>query len=106
VAVKRVAIGPHTIHPDRQEGSNTFKFDLGSEDQEGNQDSTVSVFTKDPDGKPRHFYTAHPSMAEDIKERGIDLLCPVYSVLDLTPQGRGNWYASFDYGAKIHASRL
>ena len=27
-------------------GANTFKYDLGSEDQEGNQDSTMSVFTK------------------------------------------------------------
>jgi predicted dithiol-disulfide oxidoreductase (DUF899 family) len=78
-------------------GSNTFKFDLGSEDQEGHQDSTVSVFTKDRDGKLRHSYTAHPAMAENIKERGIDLLCPVYNILDLTPQGRGDWYASFDY---------
>src|ERR1043166_5763335 len=86
-------------------GSNTFKFDLGSEDREGNQDSTVSVFTKDRDGKLRHFYSAHPSMAEDIKERGSDLLCPVYNVLDLTPQGRGDWYASFNYPAKIEASR-
>jgi predicted dithiol-disulfide oxidoreductase (DUF899 family) len=84
-------------------GSSTFKVDLGSEDEEGNQDSTVSVFTKDRDGKLRHFYSAHPSMAPDIKERGIDLLCPVYNVLDLTPQGRGSWYASFDYPAKIHA---
>jgi predicted dithiol-disulfide oxidoreductase (DUF899 family) len=85
-------------------GSSTFKFDLGSEDEEGNQDSTVSVFTKDRVGKLRHFYSAHPSMAEDIKERGLDLLCPVYNVLDLTPQGRGDWYASFDYPAKIQAS--
>jgi predicted dithiol-disulfide oxidoreductase (DUF899 family) len=85
-------------------GSSTFKFDLGSEDREGNQDSTVSVFTRDSDGKIRHFYSAHPSMAEDIRERGLDLLCPVYNVLDLTPQGRGNWYASFDYPPKIHAS--
>jgi len=86
-------------------GSNTFKFDLGSEDEGGHQDSTVSVFTKDRDGKLRHFYTAHPSMGEDIKERGIDLLCPVYNILDLTPQGRGDWYASFDYPGKIHGSR-
>ena len=28
-------------------GANTFKYDLGSEDREGNQDSTVSVFTRD-----------------------------------------------------------
>src|SRR5205814_8326832 len=32
-------------------GANTFKYDLGSEDREGNQDSTVSVFTKDRDGR-------------------------------------------------------
>jgi predicted dithiol-disulfide oxidoreductase (DUF899 family) len=86
-------------------GANTFKYDLGSEDREGNQDSTVSVFTRDSNGTLRHFYTAHPSMAEDIKERGLDLLCPVYNVLDLTPQGRGEWYASFDYAPKVHAAR-
>src|SRR6202165_3176789 len=28
-------------------GANTFKYDLRSEDREGNQDSTVSVFTRD-----------------------------------------------------------
>lgn len=78
-------------------GSNTFKFDLKSEDEEGHQDSTISVFTKDPDGSVRHFYTAHPSMGEDQHERGIDLLTPVYNMLDLTPNGRGSWYASLNY---------
>ena len=86
-------------------GSNTFKYDLGSEDREGNQDSTVSVFTKDTDGTLRHHYTAHPSMSKDIKERGLDLLCPVYNVLDLTPRGRGDWYASFDYAPNVRAAR-
>jgi len=85
-------------------GANTFKYDLGSEDKEGNQDSTVSVLTRDSDGTIRHFYTAHPSIAKDIKERGLDLLCPVYNILDLTPQGRGDWYASFDYSPKSRAS--
>jgi predicted dithiol-disulfide oxidoreductase (DUF899 family) len=80
-------------------GSNRFKFDLRSEDEEGRQDSTISVFAKESDGTLRHFYTAHPSMAGNIKERGIDLPTPVYNILDLTPQGRGNWYASLDYGA-------
>jgi predicted dithiol-disulfide oxidoreductase (DUF899 family) len=83
---------------------NTFKYDLGSEDREGNQDSTVSVFTKDGDGKVRLFYTAHPKMAADIDERGIDLLCPVYHFLDITPQGRGNWYASLDYSPHLRAA--
>ena len=78
-------------------GDNTFQFDFGAEDDEGNQNSAVSVFTLDPDGTPRHFYTAHPQMAEDIGERGIDSLTPVYNLLDLTPHGRGDWYASLQY---------
>ena len=86
-------------------GENTFKYDLGSEDREGNQDSTISVFTRDSDGTVRHFYSAHPIMASDIKERGLDHIAPVYNTLDLTPQGRGDWYASLDYGTKVQAAR-
>jgi predicted dithiol-disulfide oxidoreductase (DUF899 family) len=86
------------------EGS-TFKYDLGGEDREGNQDSTVSVFTRDADGTLRHFYSAHPKTASDINERGLDLLSPVYNVLDLTPQGRGDWYASLDYDPGVKTTR-
>ena len=78
-------------------GDSTFQYDLGAEDEAGNQDSTISVFTLDTDGTPRHFYSCHPSMAEDITERGIDLLSPVWHLLDLTPHGRGDWYAGLDY---------
>ncbi|OIK24147.1 hypothetical protein VT52_029395 [Streptomyces malaysiense] len=78
-------------------GDSTFKYDLGSEDEDGVQDSTVSVFTRDPDGTVRHFYSAHPRMAEDIDQRGIDLLNPVWHLLDLTPGGRGDWFAGLDY---------
>ena len=86
------------------EGS-TFKYDLGSEDRQGNQDSTISVFTRDADGTPRHFYSARPQMAANIKERGIDLLTPVYNLLDLTPQGRGKWYAELEYEPAVHQAR-
>ena len=85
-------------------GNNTFKYDLGSEDREGGQDSTVSVFTRGAKGALRHFYTAHPRMAPDIQERGIDLLTPIWHFMDLTPQGRGSWYASLAYGPKVHAA--
>src|SRR5439155_10858992 len=54
-------------------GSSTFKYDLGSEDAEGNQDSTVSVFTRDRDGSVRHFYSVHPRMAEEVDQLGVDL---------------------------------
>ena len=85
-------------------GNSTFKYDLRSEDAEGNQDSTISVFTRDRDGTLRHVYSAHPWMAEDIEERGIDLLTPVYNVLDLTPQGRGDFYAELVYPDGPHWS--
>ena len=81
-------------------GSNTFKYDLRSEDREGRQDSTVSVFARDRGGL-RHFYTAHPSLSPEVRERGLDLLIPVYNILDITPQGRGDWYATLDYPPKV-----
>ena len=82
-------------------GESSFKYDLGSEDREGNQDSTISVFTRDSEGSLRHFYSVHPRLADDIEERGIDEYNPIWNVLDLTPQGRGSWDASLDYGTKV-----
>jgi len=83
---------------------NTFKYDLGSEDAGGNQDSMISVFTRASDGTLRHFYSAHPWLAADVRERGIDLLSPIWNLLDLTPQGRSDWYAGLDYGTKVRAA--
>jgi predicted dithiol-disulfide oxidoreductase (DUF899 family) len=84
-------------------GTNTFKYDLGSEEADGAPDSAVSVFTRDADNTVRHFYTAHPRMGPEVKERGIDLLAPVWNFMELTPQGRGQWYASLAYGTKAHS---
>lgn len=81
-------------------GDSSFKYDLGSEDAEGNQDSTISVFTLDHDGV-RHFYSVHPRLSADIDTRGIDECNPIWNVLDLTPRGRGDWDASLDYGTEV-----
>ncbi len=78
-------------------GDTSFKYDLASEDADGNQDSTISVFTRDDQGTLRHFYSSHPSMADDIDQRGLDLLSPIWNILDLTPKGRGDWYAELTY---------
>jgi predicted dithiol-disulfide oxidoreductase (DUF899 family) len=86
-------------------GDSTFKSDLGSEDSEGNQDSQISVFTKESDGTPYHFYSGHPWLDPEIKERGIDELSPIWNILDLTPQGRGKFYTSLDYGTKVQIAR-
>lgn len=86
-------------------GRNTFKYDLGSEDRAGEQDATISVFAQASDGTLRHFYSVHPRLADDIPERGIDEYNPIWNLLDLTPQGRGNWVASLDYGTTVQAPR-
>lgn len=78
-------------------GESTFKYDLGSEEADGSQESAISVFTLGADGSPRHFYTTYPAMSEEIDQRGIDLLSPVWHMFDLTPDGRGDWYPSLDY---------
>jgi predicted dithiol-disulfide oxidoreductase (DUF899 family) len=70
-----------------------FARDICAEDAQGDPDSTVVVFAKEGD-RVRHTYTAH-SILED-RERGIDLLSPVWNLLDLTPGGRGDWYPSND----------
>jgi predicted dithiol-disulfide oxidoreductase (DUF899 family) len=75
----------------------SFKLDLGSEDAAGNQFSMVSVFSRDAGGTLRHSYSATPSLSEERNERGIDLLCATWNLLDLTSPGRGEWYASLAY---------
>jgi predicted dithiol-disulfide oxidoreductase (DUF899 family) len=32
------------------------------------------------------------ALAEEAREGGLDQLTPVWSLLDLTPGGRGDWY--------------
>ena len=78
-------------------GDSSFKFDLGSEEADGSQTEWISVFTLAGDGTVRHVYSKGAQMAHDRRERGIDLLSPVWHLLDLTPNGRGDWYPSFAY---------
>jgi predicted dithiol-disulfide oxidoreductase (DUF899 family) len=84
-------------------GANTFKYDLASEDREGNQHSTISVFSLDSGGRVRHTYTGHPNLSDEIQQRGVDLLSPVWHMLDLTPAGRGDWYPELEYPGPVGA---
>jgi len=78
-------------------GDTSFKYDLGSEEVDGSQTEWISVFTLDDDGSVVHRYSKGAQMAGDRRERGIDLLTPVWHILDLTSTGRGDWYPSFRY---------
>jgi hypothetical protein len=74
--------GVDLIGPNALQIREALKLLLGRE-----PDNVISVFTRGADGSGRHFQTAHPSMAEDIRKRGIDLLTPVYNMLDLNRRG-------------------
>jgi len=75
----------------------TFKRDLGSEAADGEQIEMVSVFKKQPDGTIAHIYSSGAELGPGQRERGIDLLSPVWNLFDLTPEGRGDWYPNFEY---------
>jgi len=78
-------------------GDSTFKRDFGSETDDGEQIERVSVFRHDGDGNVCHVYSAGAQLAPDVRQRGIDLLSPVWHLFDLTPDGRGDWYPSLSY---------
>jgi predicted dithiol-disulfide oxidoreductase (DUF899 family) len=84
-------------------GDSTFKYDLGSEEADGAQTEWISVFTRVGDGTVRHVYSKGAQMADDRRERGIDLLTPVWHLRDLTPHGRGDWYPALNYQPQIAA---
>jgi predicted dithiol-disulfide oxidoreductase (DUF899 family) len=77
--------------------NNLRLYDLGSEEADGAQTEWISVFTRAADGGVRHYYSKGAQMADDRRERGIDLLSPVWHLLDLTPDGRGDWYPLLHY---------
>ena len=78
-------------------GDSTFKHDLGSEEPDGAQTEWISVFSLGDDATVRHVYSKGAQMADDRRERGIDLLSPVWHLLDLTPDGRDDWYPKLRY---------
>lgn len=78
----------------------TFGRDLGAVRPDGALRPGLSVLRRE-DGGVRHFYTAFADWTDSEKERGIDLYSPVWQVLDLLPQGRGDWYAANDYAGRL-----
>jgi predicted dithiol-disulfide oxidoreductase (DUF899 family) len=71
-----------------------FARDTGAQDTNGDPIETVAVFVKDG-SKVRNSYLNHAYVMEET--RGIDLLTPVWHLLDLLPSGRGEWNPSNDY---------
>jgi len=79
---------------------NTYNRDYHGENHEGAQMPMMNVFVQ-RDGKTRHFYGSEMLYAPEEKgqnARHIDMMWPLWNVLDLTPEGRGtDWYPKLDY---------
>ncbi len=73
----------------------TLKRDLGFEAPDGGQIPGVSVFERRPDGTLIHFYSQSAMLGDG--GRGMDLLSPVWNYMDLTPEGRSDWFPGLDY---------
>jgi predicted dithiol-disulfide oxidoreductase (DUF899 family) len=56
------------------------------------------VFRKDGD-TVRHVDSAPPEFTPR-EGRAMDLLCPVWNLLDIVPEGRGEWNPSNSYIGK------
>ncbi|HXC49640.1 MAG TPA: DUF899 family protein [Candidatus Limnocylindrales bacterium] len=79
---------------------NDYNRDYLGEAPDGSQLPMLNVFVKD-DGAIRHFYATELLFAKNDAgkdARHIDLLWPLWQVLDLTPGGRGTgWYPKLQY---------
>jgi predicted dithiol-disulfide oxidoreductase (DUF899 family) len=82
--------------------STTFNADMNLEHPDWmpslKQGPGISVF-RNEGGVVRHVYSCPPEFAPG-KVRAMDLLSPVWNLLDIVPEGRGEWYPSHSYAMK------
>ena len=79
---------------------NSFNRIYKGEDEEGEQNPIMHVFVRRK-GRIRHFWASELFFAKP--ERGqnmrhVDLVWPLWNLLDMTPEGRGkDWYPKLSY---------
>ncbi len=80
--------------------NNNYNRDYYGENAEGGQQPTLSVFVR-RDGKIHHFWSSEmvitpPDPGQN--QRHIDMIWPLWNLLDCTPEGRGSdWFPSLTY---------
>jgi predicted dithiol-disulfide oxidoreductase (DUF899 family) len=77
----------------------SYNRDYHGENDKGAQLPMMNVFVK-RDGSVRHFYGSellHAPEGKGQNARHNDLMWPLWNVLDLTPEGRGDWYPKLSY---------
>jgi predicted dithiol-disulfide oxidoreductase (DUF899 family) len=72
--------------------NNSYNRDYHAESPQGEQSPILNVFTRDGDGFRHRWATELMSAPRDEGEepRHVDSIWPIWNVLDMTPDGRGN----------------
>jgi predicted dithiol-disulfide oxidoreductase (DUF899 family) len=85
----------------------TYNRDYHGEDADGEQRTRMDVFVKSH-GQVRHFYaTEQVALRPGWNDRHVDLLWPLWDLLDLTPAGRGDdWYPSYSAKRSLSAPTI
>ncbi|GGY17981.1 hypothetical protein GCM10008098_07290 [Rhodanobacter panaciterrae] len=77
-----------------------FSRDYHGIDKNGGDDAAINVFTR-RDGTIRHYWSGEmgsESADPGQDARGAPDLMPIWTILDMTPEGRGtDWYPKLDY---------
>ena len=78
----------------------SYNHDYFGEDAEGRQQPALNVFVK-RNGKVRHYWGSELMFVKAGKgqhPRHVDMIWPLWNLLDLTPEGRGSdWYPKLGY---------
>lgn len=81
---------------------NSYNHDYHAEDADGKQWPILNVFVK-RNGKIRHFWASELMFAKAEKgqhPRHVDMIWPLWNLLDLTPEGRGrDWNPRLSYAS-------
>ena len=77
----------------------TYNRDYHGKTAEGHDTTMLNMFHRNPEGI-RHFWgteMAHGPEDPGQHHRGLDMVNPVFNLLDMTPEGRGDFTTSLDY---------
>ena len=77
---------------------NSYNADYFAETPDGSQIPAANIFVK-RDGGIRHFYNAEQLYVDrpGRHPRHVDRIWPIWNILDMTPEGRGDWGPKLAY---------
>ena len=87
---------------------NTYNRDYRGEDDKGDQQPALNVFTR-RNGKIYHFYNTELMFTKGEPgqdPRHVDMIWPIWNLLDFTPEGRGtDWRPKLKYPDPVQPNK-